>query len=75
MALPLEPLAGVVGVSGGFLQNGVSGNHLARNEILADAEMLKGTLGLSAPQFVSRNLDLAKAVGFSAVFRHTNQWS
>jgi hypothetical protein len=32
-------------------------------------------LGLSAPQFVSRNLDLAKAVSFSAVFRHTNQWS
>jgi hypothetical protein len=27
-------------------------------------------LGLGAPEFVSRNLDLAKAVGFDAIIGH-----
>ncbi len=75
MALGVEPLAGLVRVSGGFLQNGVRANHLTRNEVFADAEVLKGALGLSAPQFVSGNLDLAKAVSFSAIFRHNNERS
>ena len=75
VALVIEPLAGVVRVSGGFLQNGVRRNHLARNQILADAEVFKRALGLSAPEFVSGNLDLAKAVGFGAIFRHNHQGS
>ena len=49
MGLVLEPLAGMVRVGGGFLQNRVRGNHLARDQVLADAEVLKGALGLSAP--------------------------
>src|SRR5258707_10192517 len=49
MGLVLEPLADMVRVGCGFLQNGVRSNHLARNEVLADAEVLKGALGLSAP--------------------------
>jgi hypothetical protein len=31
-------------------------------------EVLKGALGLSAPQFVSGNLDLAKAVSLPVLF-------
>ncbi len=49
VGLFVEPLAGMVRVGGGFLQNGVCGNHLARDQILADAEVLKGALGLGSP--------------------------
>jgi hypothetical protein len=49
VALVIEPLTRMVGVGSGLLQNGVGGNHLARNKILADAEVLEGTLGLGAP--------------------------
>ena len=64
VALIVEPLAGMVGVGGGFLQDGVGGDHLARNQILADAEMFERALGLRAPQLVGGNIDLAEAVGF-----------
>jgi hypothetical protein len=37
----VEPLARMVRVCGGFLQNGVGGDHLARNQVLADTEMFK----------------------------------
>ena len=49
VGLVVEPLAGVVRVGGGFLQNGVRGNHLTRDQVLADAEVFKGALGLGAP--------------------------
>ncbi len=29
VALVVEPLAGIIGIGGGFLQNGVRANHLA----------------------------------------------
>jgi hypothetical protein len=60
MALFIEPPAGIVGVGGSFLQKGVRGNHLARNEILADAEVLKGALRLGAPEPIGWDLDLAE---------------
>src|ERR1700736_3495326 len=75
MALVIEPFAGLVRIGGGFFQNGVRGDPLARNEVLADTEMFQGALGLSAPQFVSGNLDLAKAIVFSAIFRHNRERS
>ena len=64
--LVVEPPAGVVGIGGGFLQSGVRGNHLARDQILPDAEMFERTLRLRAPQLVARHVDFTEAVGFFA---------
>jgi hypothetical protein len=41
MALIVEPLSGVVGHGGGFLQSGIGSNHFAWDQISADAEMLE----------------------------------
>ena len=69
-ALIVEALAVMVRDGGGLLQNRVGRDHLARNQVLADAEMLKRALGLGAPQLVGRNSDLAEAVGFDANVAH-----
>ena len=45
----IKAFASMVRVGGGFFQNGVGCNHLMRNKISADAEVLKGALGLGAP--------------------------
>jgi hypothetical protein len=60
----VEPLAVMVHVGRRLLQDGADGDHLARDEILADAEMLERTLGLSAPRPVDRDVDGAAAVRF-----------
>src|SRR5580704_12184877 len=52
----------MVRVGGCFLQNCIRGNHLARNEILADAEVLKRALGLGAPEPIGRDFDFAERV-------------
>ena len=70
VALIVEPLAGVVRGGGGFLQDGVGGDHFARHQILADAEMLERALGLRAPQLVGGHLDHAEAVGFFSHLDH-----
>jgi hypothetical protein len=62
VALFIQPPARMVGVGGSFLQNGVRGNHLARNEVLADAEVLKRALGLSAPKPIGWDFDFAERV-------------
>src|SRR5467141_2079288 len=49
-------------ISRRFLQDRVGRDHFARNEILADAEMLERALCLRSPEFVGGNVDLAKAV-------------
>jgi hypothetical protein len=67
----VEPIAGMVRIGGGLFQNGIRGDHLARHEVLADAEVLERALCLGSPKFVRRNLDLAKTVGFDAKFSHT----
>ena len=41
-----DVFAGLVRTGRRFLQDGVRGNHFTGNQILADAEVLKGTLGL-----------------------------
>jgi hypothetical protein len=50
--LIVEPLVVMVGDGGGFLLRRIGRDHLARDEILANAEMFKRTLGLGAPKFV-----------------------
>src|SRR5215469_793978 len=52
VALIVKPLAVVVRNGSCFLQGGVGRDHLARNQVLANAEMFKRTLGLSAPELV-----------------------
>ena len=44
-----KPLLGVVDDGGGLLQNRVRVDHLCRNQILTDAEVLKRALSLRAP--------------------------
>src|SRR5258707_3194007 len=44
----------------------VGSDHLARDQVLTDAEILQGTLGLRAPDLFSRHFDPAQAVGFCA---------
>ena len=72
----------MVGVGGGFFQDGVGADHLAGHQVPADAEMFERTLGLRAPELVGRNVDLAEAVGFFANVWHlisreraTAKWS
>ena len=62
----VEPAAGMVGVGRRLFQDRVGADHLARNQILADAEMLERALRVRPPQLVGRDLDLAEAVGFLA---------
>jgi hypothetical protein len=59
-----KALAIVVRGGGGFFENRVGGDHLARDEIRADAEMFELALRLRAPKFVGGNLDFTEAVGF-----------
>ena len=70
VTLVVEPPAGMVGIGRRLFQDGVGGDHFARDQVLADAEMLQRALGLRAPQFVGGHLDLAEAVGFLAKVVH-----
>jgi hypothetical protein len=62
VALVIEPLAGMVRIGGSFLKNCVCDNHLARNEVLTNTEVLKGALGLSAPEPVGWDFDFSERV-------------
>lgn len=64
--LIVQPTTLLVDDGGGFFQDGVSTDHLSRNQIRANAEVLQRTLGLQAPKFVHWNLDRAEAVMFCA---------
>ena len=57
--LVVEPLAGMVGIGRGFLEDGIGGDHLARDQVRADAEMFERPLGLRAPELVGGDLDFA----------------
>src|SRR5215467_15468465 len=67
-----QPLAIMIGNGGGFLQNGVSADHFAGNQILANAEMFERALSLSTPEFVRRYLDHAETVGFFSHIDHND---
>src|SRR5262249_38668480 len=45
-----------------LLQDGVGGDHLSWDQVLADAEVLQRALRLRTPELVGRHLDRAKAV-------------
>ena len=70
VALAVEPLAGMVGDGRRLFERRIGNDHLARDQIVADAEMLERALGLRAPELVGSNLDFAKAVSFSAEVSH-----
>src|SRR5580692_10517339 len=62
VALIVKPFAVVVCDSCSLLQGRVCGYHFPRNQILPDAKMFKRTLGLSAPELVSGDIDDTEAV-------------
>ena len=68
--LLVEPPALVVGDGGGALQDRVGADHLARHQVVADAEILQRALGLRAPQPVGGNRNLPEAVAFDPDVAH-----
>src|SRR6516225_1410813 len=70
VASVVQPAAGMVRDGGGLLQDRVARDHLARNEVLADREMLQRALRLRSPQLVGGNPNLTKAVNLSAHICH-----
>ena len=70
VSLIVEPAAGTVRMRRRLLQDGIGRDHLAGNQILADAEMLERALCLGPPELVGGDSDLAEAVGFRANVTH-----
>src|SRR2546423_15668670 len=70
VAQVIQPSISMIGIGGGFFQYGVGRDHLARNQILANAEVLERTLCLCAPELVGRNIDFAETVGFLSDLAH-----
>src|SRR2546422_6984637 len=72
LVLPVpEPVAGMVCLRGRLLENRVGHDHLARHEILADAEMIERALGLRTPQLVGRHLYDTEAVSLFSGSDHS----
>jgi hypothetical protein len=70
MARVVKPLAGLIGIRGAFLQDGVRGNHLPRDQVFADAEVLKRTLRLRISEFVSSDIHFAETIAFFSNVGH-----
>ena len=68
--LVIEAPAGMVRRRRRSFQDRVGGDHLARNQILPDAEVLQRPLRLRTPERGCGNLDLAEAVGFKPCVAH-----
>src|SRR5215469_4653118 len=67
-----QPLTGMVGRRGGFLQNGVSSDHFTRNQVLADTEMLERALCLRAPELIRRHFNHAETISFLSHVAHSD---
>jgi hypothetical protein len=65
-----QPPAIVVGIRRALFQSRVRRDHLAGDEIVADAEVLQRALRLGAPQLVAGNIDPTQAVSFCANAHH-----
>jgi hypothetical protein len=57
-------------VGRGFLEDRVRDDHLPWNEIRADAEVLEGSLRLSAPELIGGNRYFSKTICLNASFGH-----
>src|SRR5260370_5226785 len=66
----VETLAGMVSVGGRLFKNGIRAYHLARDQIMTDAEMLERTLRLSSTELFSRLIKLAEFIAFYSNFLH-----
>ena len=64
ISLVIQTPAGMVGGGSRLLQDRVGGDHLARDQILADTEVLERALSLGTPQLVGRDVDHAEAICF-----------
>src|SRR5215475_6286096 len=62
----VQPIIVMVGDGGAFFQRRIRRDHLARHQILADAEVLQRPLRLSSPEFIRWNLHFAEAVGLGS---------
>src|SRR5262245_9278922 len=60
-----EAFVCMIGVGRRLLEDGIRLDHLARHQVLADAEILQLTLGLRSPELVGGNLHFSEAIGFS----------
>jgi hypothetical protein len=69
-SLITQPVPGVVCNGGSPLYDRAGGNHLWRDQGLPDAEVHQRALSLSAPEFVSRHIDVAEAVGLCTNLYH-----
>jgi hypothetical protein len=68
--LIVEPLAGMVCDSSSLFQDSTGGDHLARNQILADAEVLERALCLGTPELVRRHFNHTEAIGLPSHLDH-----
>ena len=66
----VHPTARMIGERGALLQDRVARDHLARDQILADAEMLQRALRLCSPQLVGGHFHDAEAVGLFPELSH-----
>jgi hypothetical protein len=64
VGLSRQASARMIGGGGATFEDRVGRDHLARDQVAADAEMLEGPLGLRSPQFARWNLYLSQTVGF-----------
>src|SRR5262249_58671440 len=70
VSLVIQTPAGMVGGGSGLLQDRVRGDHLARDQVLADTEVLERTLSLSSPQLVCWHFNHSEAVCFASHVAH-----
>src|SRR6516164_4731715 len=66
----IEPFAIVVRDGSGLLQGGIGSDHLARDQVSPDAEMLERTLSLCTPQLVVGNFNDTEAVSLFSHLGH-----
>ena len=65
-----QSATGVVCRGSGALEDGISGDHFARDQILPDAEVLERALRPRPPKLVCRHFDGAEAFSFRANVFH-----
>src|SRR6516225_11289455 len=70
VTLIIEPFAIVVRDGGGLLQGGIGRDHLARDQVSPDAEMLERTLSLRTPQLVVGDFNDTEAVSLFSHLGH-----